>query len=128
MFIVISLISLSAQSQSASEFDSFFTRFKAAVMRIDTNRLQDLIAHDFEYLGAINVTPSDVFADLGVSDEWSNLQSAVQTNVLRVSTYEGKPARFLQCTPPTKINNCYVIFQTDASGRWLWKAMIMPPK
>jgi hypothetical protein len=126
--IAASLITLSAQSQSPREFDSFFSRFKPAVMSADTLQLQDLMAHDFDFMGTTSVSPSDVFKGLSSSGQWTNLQSAVQSRVFISQTYKGKPARILRCTPLTVDNNCYVVFQTDNSGHWRWKAMVMPPK
>jgi hypothetical protein len=125
--IAASLMTLSAHSQSPREFDSFFSRFKTAVMSADTLSLPYLMAHDFDFMGTTNVSPSDVFKGLG-SGQWMNLQSAVQSRVFVSQTYKGKPARFLRCTPLTAYNNCYVVFQTDNSGHWRWRAMIMPEK
>ena len=123
--IVVSCLALSVSSESP--FSDFFSKFKAAVMAGNTNRLQDLMAQDFDYMGTANATPSTVFKDLS-SGQWINLQLAVQAQAVTSQTYKDKPARLLKCTPATAYSKCYVVFQTDSSGNWRWKAMIMPEK
>lgn len=127
VLIAATLMSSSAGSQSQSDFQKFFLEFKSAVMSADTYQLQDLMASQFDFMEETNVSPGDVFRGLG-SGQWPNLQSAVRNKMFITQTYKGKPARFLRCTPETVTNNCYVIFQTDSSKLWRWKAMIMPDK
>jgi hypothetical protein len=122
------MMSASAQSYSSSQFDSFFAKFKSSVMGADTYTLQNLMSPSFDYLGANNSSPSDVFKGLQGGNGWDNLQSAVQKKVFVDQDYRGKPARFLRCTPDSPTNSCYVVFQTDSSGHWKWNAMVMPAK
>jgi len=82
----------------------------------------------FDYMGANNSSPSDVFKGLQGGNGWDNLQSAVQKKVFVDQEYDGKPARLLRCTPDSPTNNCYIVFQTDNSGHWKWSAMVMPEK
>lgn len=129
LVITASLMTLSAQSQSPDRgFDAFFSKFKPAVMSADTLELQDLMAQNFDFMGATSVPASEVFKGLNSSGQWVNLQSAVQKTVFVSQPYKGKPARLLRCTPLVANNNCYVVFQTDTSGNWRWKAMVMPQK
>jgi hypothetical protein len=125
--IIGSLLTVPARSQSQAEFKSFFSEFKTAVMSADTYQLQDLMAHDFDFLGNADASPQDVFKGLG-SDEWTNLQSAVQKGDFVTQNYKGKPSRLLKCTPGASDHNCYVVFQTDTSGKWRWSALVMPKK
>lgn len=120
-------ILLSPRSEGQADFNSFFSKFTAAVMSADTSQLQNLMADKFDFMGTTDVSPAEVFKGLG-SGQWSNLQSAVKNKVFVTETYRGKPARSLRCTPLTVVNNCYVIFQIDRSKHWRWKAMIMPEK
>lgn len=124
---IATLIVLSPRSEAQADFNTFFSTFTAAVMSADTYQLQNLMADKFDFMRTKDVSPVEVFKELS-SGQWSNLQSAVKHKVFVTETYKGKPARFLRCTPLTSINNCYVIFQTDRSKHWRWKAMIMPEK
>jgi hypothetical protein len=125
--IIASLSTLPARSQSQTDFKSFFSEFKAAVMSADTYKLQDLMAHNFDFLGNTDASPEDVFKGLG-SDQWTNLQSAVQKGEFVTQNYKGKPSRLLKCTPGAPDHHCYLVFQTDTSGHWRWSAMVMPKK
>jgi hypothetical protein len=125
--IIASLFTLPARSQSQTDFKSFFSGFKAAVMSADTYKLQDLMAHDFDFLGNTDASPEEVFKGLG-SGQWSNLQSAVQKGEFVTQSYKGKPSRLLKCTPGSPDQHCYVVFQTDTSGNWRWSALVMPKK
>ena len=89
--------------------------------------MQDLMAYEFDYMGTVNVSPSDVFKDLGLG-QWNNLESAVQSRVFLTQDYRGKPAKLLRCTPLDVDHSCYLVFQTDSSRQWRWKAMLMPRK
>src|SRR5215472_9503047 len=129
--VTVGLLILSASAQSAysaSQFDSFFAKFKYSVMGADTYTLQNLMSPSFDYLGASNSSPSDVFKGLQGGNGWDNLQSAVQKKVFVDQDYDGKPARLLRCTPDSPTNTCFVVFQTDSSGHWKWSAMVMPEK
>ena len=125
--IIASLLTLPARSQSQAEFKGFFSEFKAAVMSADTYKLQDLMAHNFDFLGNTDASPDDVFKGLG-SGQWTNLQSAVQKGEFVTQDYKGKPSRLLKCTPDAPDHHCYVVFQTDASRNWRWRALVMPQK
>lgn len=127
LFTAAVLVTLSGRLESQADFDSFFSKFEAAVMSADTYQLQNLMADKFDFMGITDASPQDVFKGLG-SGQWPNLQSAVKNKVFVTQPYNGKPARFLRCTPPTAHNNCNVIFQNDSSGHWRWKAMVMPEK
>jgi hypothetical protein len=127
LFTAAVLVTLSSRLESQADFDSFFSKFEAAVMGADTYQLQNLMADKFDFMGITDSSPQDVFKGLG-SGQWPNLQLAVKNKVFVTQPYNGKPARFLRCTPPTAHNNCYVIFQNDSSGHWRWKAMVMPEK
>ena len=131
LIIVAGLFVLSATAQSSyssSQFDSFFAKFKYSVMGADTYTLQNLMSPSFDYMGANNSSPSDVFKGLQGGNGWDNLQFAVQKKVFVDQEYDGKPARVLRCTPDSRTNDCYIIFQTDSSGHWKWSAMVMPEK
>jgi len=131
LIVTVGLLMLSASAQSAysaSQFDSFFAKFKFSVMGADTYTLQNLMSPSFDYMGASNSSPSDVFKGLQGGNGWDNLQSAVQKKVFVDQDYDGKPARVLRCTPDSRTNSCYIVFQTDSSGHWKWSAMIMPEK
>ena len=123
--IAVSCLALSVSSESP--FNDFFSKFKAAVMSGNTNQLQDLMSQEFDYMGTTNASPAEVFKGLSAG-QWINLQSAVQAGVFTVHPYKERPARLLKCTPATTYNTCYVVFQTDSSGNWRWKAMVMPEK
>ena len=127
LFTAAVLVTLSGRLESQSDFDSFFLKFKEAVMSADTYQLQILMADKFDFMGTTDASPPDVFKGLG-TDQWANLQSAVKNKVFVTKPYNGKPARVLQCTPLTAHNYCYVVFQNDSSGHWRWKAMVMPEK
>jgi len=122
------LLTLSAQAQSSSEFDSFFGKFQRSVMSADSSALQDLMSQSFDYMGTINAAPSEVFKGLRGGGGWNNLQSAVQNKQFISQSYRGKPARFLRCTADSPTNNCFIVFQTDSAGHWRWRAMVMPEK
>ena len=131
LVVIAGLLMLSASAQSsysASQFDSFFAKFKYSVMGADTYTLQNLMSPSFDYMGANNSSPSDVFKGLEGGTGWNNLQSAVQKKVFVDQEYEGKPARVLRCTPDSRTNACYIVFETDSSGHWKWSAMVMPEK
>ena len=131
LVVIAGLLMLSASAQSsysASQFDSFFAKFKYSVMGADTYTLQNLMSPSFDYMGANNSSPSDVFKGLQGGNGWDNLQSAVQRKVFVDQEYEGKPARVLRCTPDSRTNACYIVFETDSSGHWKWSAMVMPEK
>ena len=131
LIVLAGLLVLSATAQSSyssSQFDSFFAKFKFSVMAADTYTLQNLMAPSFDYMGANNSSPSDVFKGLQGGNGWDNLQSAVQKKVFVDQDYDGKPARVLRCTPDSRTNDCYIVFQTDSSGHWKWSAMVMPEK
>jgi hypothetical protein len=51
--IMASLITLPVHSQSPPEFRGFFSKFKTAVMSADANKLQDLMAPDFDFMGTL---------------------------------------------------------------------------
>ena len=122
------MLSASAQSVSSSQFDSFFSKFESSVMSADTYALQNLMSQNFDYMGTVNAIPSEVFKGLRGADGWGNLQSAVQHREFVNQSYQGKPARLLRCTPDSPTNNCYIVFQTDSSGHWRWRAMVMSAK
>ena len=126
LFTAAVLVTLSGRLESQSDFDSFFLKFKEAVMSADTYQLQILMADKFDFMGTTDASPPDVFKGLG-TDQWANLQSAVKNKVFVTQPYNGSPARFVR-TPPTALNNCYLIFQNDSSGHWRWKAMVMQEK
>lgn len=131
LVVISGLLMMSAAGQSsysASQFDSFFAKFKFSVMGADTYTLQNLMAPGFDYMGASNSSPSDVFKGLQGGNGWDNLQSAVQKRAFVDQEYDGKPARVLRCTPDSRTNDCYIVFQTDSSGHWKWIAMVMPEK
>ncbi|SRR5579862_2232492 len=131
LVVIAGLLMMSAAGQSSyssSQFDSFFAKFKFSVMGADTYALQNLMAPSFDYMGANNSSPSDVFRGLQGGNGWDNLQSAVQKKVFVDEEYDGKPARVLRCTPDSRTNSCYIVFQTDSSGHWKWSAMVMPEK
>ena len=131
LIVLTGLLVLSAAAQSSyssSQFDSFFAKFKYSVMGADTYTLQNLMAPSFDYMGANNSSPSDVFKGLQGGNGWDNLQSAVQKRVFVDEEYDGKPARVLRCTADSRTNDCYIVFQTDSSGHWKWSAMVMPGK
>jgi len=131
LIVITGLLMLSASAQSSyssSQFDSFFAKFKFSVMGADTYTLQNLMSPRFDYMGANNSSPSDVFKGLQGGNGWDNLQSAVQKKVFVDQEYDGKPARLLRCTPDSPTNTCFVVFQTDSSGHWKWSAMVMPEK
>jgi len=131
LIVNVGLLVMSADAQSAysaSQFDSFFAKFKLSVMGADTYTLQNLMSPSFDYMGANNSSPSDVFKGLQGGNGWDNLQSAVQKKVFVDQEYDGKPARVLRCTPDSRTNSCYIVFQTDSSGHWKWSAMVMPEK
>ena len=131
LIVITGLLMLSASAQSSyssSQFDSFFAKFKFSVMGADTYTLQNLMSPSFDYMGANNSSPSDVFKGLEGGSGWNNLQSAVQKKVFVDQEYEGKPARVLRCTPDSRTNACYIVFETDSSGHWKWSAMVMPEK
>lgn len=131
LMVLAGLLVLSATAQSSyssSQFDSFFAKFKFSVMAADTYTLQNLMSPSFDYMGANNSSPSDVFKGLQGGNGWDNLQSAVQKKVFVDQDYDGKPARVLRCTPDSRTNDCYIVFQTDSSGHWKWSAMVMPEK
>src|SRR5579864_5517467 len=93
------VLSAYAQSYSSSQFDSFFAKFKFSVMGADTYTLQNFMSPSFDYMGANNSSPSDVFKGLQGGNGWDNLQSAVQKKVFVDQDYDGKSARILRCTP-----------------------------
>ena len=131
VIVLAGLLVLSASAQSSyssSQFDSFFAKFKYSVMGADTYTLQNLMSPNFDYMGANNSSPSDVFKGLQGGNGWDNLQFAVQKKVFVDQEYDGKPARVLRCTPDSRTNDCYIVFQTDSSGHWKWSAMVMPGK
>ena len=131
LIVLAGLLVLSATAQSSyssSQFDSFFAKFKFSVMAADTYTLQNLMSPSFDYMGANNSSPSDVFKGLQGGNGWVNLQSAVQKKLFVDQDYDGKPARVLRCTPDSRTNDCYIVFQTDSSGHWKWSAMVMPEK
>jgi hypothetical protein len=131
LIVTVGLLMLSAVAQSAysaSQFDSFFAKFKSSVMGADTYTLQSLMSPSFDYLGSSNASPTEVFKGLHSANGWDNLQSAVQKKAIVDQDYRGKPARVLRCTPDNPTNNCLVVFQTDSSGHWKWTAMVMPEK
>lgn len=125
--IASAVICLTLTTAAESPFDAFFAKFKTAVMSGDTNQLQGLMAQEFDYMGTTTSSPSQVFKGLS-SGQWINLQSAVQAAEFVSQSYKGKPSQLLKCTPATSYNKCYIVFQTDSSGRWLWRAMVMPEK
>ena len=131
LIVIVGLLMLWVNAQtaySASQFDSFFAKFKFSVMGADTYTLQNLMSPSFDYMGASNSSPSDVFKGLQGGNGWDNLQSAVQRKGFVDQEYDGKPARVLRCTPDRRTNTCYIVFQTDSSGHWKWSAMVMPEK
>jgi len=130
MILGVSCIVLSTDAQSQSDFNDFFSKFKMGVMSADTFQLQNLMADQFDFFGTTNVAPSQVFRGLSSDggQQWRNLQSAVQARVIISQTYRGKQSQVLKCTPLSSTNDCYVVFQTDGSGHWRWKAMVMPQK
>ena len=131
LIVLVGLLVLMATAQSSyssSQFDSFFAKFKFSVMGADTYTLQNFMSPSFDYMGANNSSPSDVFRGLQGGNGWDNLQSAVQKKVFVDQDYDGKPARVLRCTPDSRTNDCYIVFQTDSSGHWKWSAMFMPEK
>lgn len=131
LIVIVGLLMLWVNAQtaySASQFDSFFAKFKFSVMGADTYTLQNLMSPSFDYMGASNSSPSDVFKGLQGGNGWDNLQSAVQRKGFVDQEYDGKPTRVLRCTPDSRTNTCYIVFQTDSSGHWKWSAMVMPEK
>ena len=129
VIVALLMVAASAQSSySSSQFDSFFAKFKLSVMGADTYTLQNLMSPSFDYMGVKDSSPSDVFKGLRQGSGWDNLQSAVQKKAFVDQVYDGKPARFLRCTPDSPTSNCFVVFQTDSAGHWKWNAMIMPGK
>jgi len=119
-FVMAATFTTLASSQSPPSFDSFFSKFKNATVSADTYQLQDLMAREFDFMGTTNISPSEVFKDLG-SGQWANLQSAVRNELFISQVHRGKPARFLRCTPVEVNHNCYVVFQIDSSGQWRWR-------
>lgn len=91
--IAASCLSLNMPSQSP--FSDFFSKFETAVMAGNTSQLHNLMAHEFDYIGSTNATPSEVFKGLS-SGQWLNLQSAVQAEAFTSQPYKDKPARLLK--------------------------------
>src|ERR1700739_974153 len=106
------------QRQSGGRhFGEVYARFKTAVANHDTGQLQQMMASNFEFLGAVKVAPADVFGalDQDSQQQWKNLQSAVQHGEPVQQNYGNHLARPLWCTPSQVIYDCYIVFEKDSS-------------
>lgn len=128
-FLAGALLLASALSWGQSDFNPFFSEFQAAVARKDQAALSKMMSSHFDYFQARGVSHVTVFQQLDAEGgkQWANLQNAAKGGPIE-QTYDGKPARELQCTPTNTAYRCLIVFQQNSQGRWRWKGMIMPRK
>lgn len=127
------LMAGSAQSADPADaaFNSFYADFREAVAGRNETALRKLMAPDFDFIRATNVSWDKVFQGLAADQgrQWKNLQQAVlgQPSVLQEKDLH-RPTRVVRCTPTDIIYNCVVVFTEDPDGRWRWQGMIMPTR
>lgn len=133
LFLALALLAswpLAAQNAPGT-FAAFFYRFRAAVEQENKPALAGMMAPQFDYLHARNVSPSGVFSALDANGgrQWKNLQIAVQGRPVAVA--QAGPYHnvvVLPCVSLLSIYNCFVVFQKNEQSLWQWKAMVMPEK
>ncbi len=130
LFLLI-VVAVPSVAQNSAAFNSFYTKFQAAVASQDQGALTSLMSSSFDFMQSQNVAPADVFTGLSDNNglQWTNLQeTATRTPVNYPPGPSGRQRKVVQCMPTQIIYNCLVVFEKNSAGKWRWRGMTMLEK